>query len=133
MAAVTVLTITWVIAIGVLLLLLFEVVMSQWVASVDDDHVGMRELRRQGAHRLLWLAAVMVGGPLVVAAVARASGMTRKAVAAYLVLAGILAVPALAIAVQASRTLEPASPAAPPGPPGHCVEFSGGDNRCPGG
>lgn len=137
--AMTILAVAWVVAIGVLLWQLFEVAMSSWAASYDGD-LPLEEaisraqrLDRLQAHWLLWLAAVSVGGPLLIAIVALAGRMRRMAVVFWLVVAGVLAVPAIAIAVQASLMLKPDSPTTPPRPPGYCVEYSGGDTRCPGG
>ncbi|WP_431924823.1 hypothetical protein [Micromonospora wenchangensis] len=43
------------------------------------------------------------------------------------------AAPALPFAVRVGEDLTPVPEATTPGPPTHCVEHSGGDNRCPGG
>jgi hypothetical protein len=89
--------------------------------------------RRLGRIGLI-AAAVLVGGPVVTAVMARLlrlGGVAR----AYLVIAGVLVLPA-AYAVLISwgelhpRTPEPSTPWTPPT---HCVAYSGGSNNCPGG
>ncbi|MET7400533.1 hypothetical protein ABZS66_44355 [Dactylosporangium sp. NPDC005572] len=80
----------------------------------------------------LVLAGVLVGGPLLIAAVARwwqLPGVTR----AYLVVAGVAALPALLAGVIGWRELHPEPPPGPPSPPSRCAVHSGGTNTCPGG
>jgi hypothetical protein len=66
-AAVAVLAVAWVVGVGVLLWLLFEVAIWKWAASYDEDLTREQQLDRQGAYRSLWLAAVLFGGPLLIA------------------------------------------------------------------
>ncbi|MFG1676166.1 hypothetical protein [Micromonospora sp. NPDC049282] len=81
---------------------------------------------------LLVAASVATAGPTLIALVAYRLRLVRTA-AVFLVLAIVIAVPAVPFAVLAGRDLAPAPAATTPGPPGYCVEHSGGDTRCPGG
>ncbi|MEU1605723.1 hypothetical protein [Micromonospora matsumotoense] len=71
-------------------------------------------------------------GPAIITLVAYRLRLVRTAVV-FLVLAVVIAVPALPFAVRVGEDLTPVPVATTPGPPEHCVEYSGGDNRCPGG
>ncbi|MBM7077092.1 hypothetical protein [Micromonospora humida] len=72
-----------------------------------------------------------VAGPAVIAPVAYRLRLVRTAVV-FLVLAVVIAVPVLPFAVRVGHDLTPV-PRTTPVAPEHCVEYSGGDNRCPGG
>ncbi|MEU7980891.1 hypothetical protein AB0B63_20440 [Micromonospora sp. NPDC049081] len=106
--------------------------LAQWNANYDgrpDELVG---LGRQASRALLVAALVAVAGPAVIALVAYRLRLVRTAIV-FLVLTVVIAVPALPFAASVGRGLTPVPADTTPGPPGHCVELSGGDNRCPGG
>ena len=97
------------------------------VLKADDDAPPDPRLER------LWLLGivVLIGGPLVVAGLARTlrlGGVAR----AYLVIALILVLPA-AYGVLILLRPAPAPPAPPQTPATNCIAYSGGSNSCPGG
>ncbi|MFC7480940.1 DUF6234 family protein [Luedemannella flava] len=101
-----------------------------WANSYDDDPGRSHELSLEAARAWLWLSSVLAAGPVVLAGLALA-GRLRGTFLTFVALA-VLLVPVGTIgAAQSWRTLHPAPP--PPAGPTHCVEFSGGDTRCPGG
>ncbi|MFF0659479.1 hypothetical protein [Micromonospora tulbaghiae] len=106
--------------------------LEQWSVSYGDQPGEFADLQRQASLALMVAASVATAGPTVIALVAYRLRLVRTAVV-FLVLAIVIAVPAVPIAVLAGRDLAPAPAATTPGPPGHCVEHSGGDTRCPGG
>ena len=129
--AVTVLTLCWLAAVAALLWKVFALGMEAWGAGASsngDDRTAALHVRT--AHVSLWLAGIGAFGPAVIAAVAAGGRMVRTSVV-YFVLAALLALPAAFIARDADRTLNPRAPV--PSGPTHCIEHSGGDNRCPGG
>ncbi|WP_238006676.1 hypothetical protein KZZ52_46550 [Dactylosporangium sp. AC04546] len=102
--------------------------------SADPVQPGEQAVHDPGPGVLeLVLAAVLVGGPLLIAALARwwrAPGVPR----AYVVVAVVAALPALLVGVMGWRDLRPEPLEAPPPPPSsRCAEHSGGANTCPGG
>jgi hypothetical protein len=127
---VALLTAGWLLGVAVLVWMLFAAGMDGWADHHGNHDQRSAELAARSANISLWLAGVGVGGPALIAVVAHLRGMARASVA-YLVLAIILVVPAYQLAKPAYRTLHPPGP--PPPAPTHCVEFSGGDSRCPGG
>lgn len=131
--AVPLLTLGWILGVAILLWQAFGVDMEQWASGYSDDGGIRREqLARKGAWLLLWLAVVVAGAPLLIAAVAAAGRLVRTAIV-YGILAFLLAVPAGLLVRGSLRTLDPPPPPVPPSRLGHCVEHSGGDTRCPGG
>ncbi|MCG5446005.1 hypothetical protein NIE79_004535 [Micromonospora sp. NIE79] len=106
--------------------------LKQWSVSYGDQPGEFEDLKRQASVALLVAAVVAGAGPVLIALVAYQLRQVRTAVV-FLVLAAVIAVPAVPFAVLAGRDLNPAPAATTPGPPGHCVEHSGGDTRCPGG
>ncbi|HEX5541576.1 MAG TPA: DUF6234 family protein [Micromonospora sp.] len=129
-AAVVLLTMVWVAGLLALLWWLFGIGMEGWANSYDSDGARAAELARQSSQALLILAAVAVGGPILIAIVARAGELARTGVV-YIVLAILLSLLALPVAAQAYRTVTPPPP--PPAVPDGCQEHSGDDTRCPGG
>ncbi|HEX5597207.1 MAG TPA: DUF6234 family protein [Micromonosporaceae bacterium] len=129
-AAVVLLTIVWVVALLALTWWLFGIGMERWANSYDSDRARAAELARQSSRALLILAAVAVGGPILIAIVARAGELVRTGVV-YIVLAIVLGLLVLPVAAGAYRTVTPPPP--PPAVPDGCQERSGGDTRCPGG
>ncbi|MDG4758588.1 hypothetical protein [Micromonospora sp. WMMD710] len=105
--------------------------LEQWSVSYDGQTGEVEDLQRRVRHALLVVGLVATAGPAVIALVAYRLRLKRTAVV-FLVLTVVIAVPAVPIAVLSGWDLDSA-PAPTPGPPGHCVEHSGGDNRCPGG
>ena len=124
------LTVGWLLGVGILVWLLFAVGMESWADHHSNHGQRSAELSARAARVSLWLAGVGVGGPALIALVAYLGGMVRMSIV-YLVLAMVLVVPGYGIARQAYRVLDPPGPPEPA--PTHCVEFSGGDARCPGG
>ena len=106
--------------------------LEQWSVSYGDQPDEFADLGRRASVALLVAALVATGGPAIIALVAYQLRRVRTAVV-FLVLTGVIAVPAVPIAVFTARDLDPAPAPTTPGPPGRCVEHSGGDNRCPGG
>ncbi|MFG1677571.1 hypothetical protein [Micromonospora sp. NPDC049282] len=106
--------------------------LQQWSVSYGDQPGEFADLKRRASLALLVAASVATVGPALIALVAYRLRLVRTAVV-FLVLAIVIAVPAVPFAVLAGRDLAPAPAATTPGPPGHCVEHSGGDTRCPGG
>ncbi|MEW1586436.1 hypothetical protein AB0283_13435 [Micromonospora vinacea] len=106
--------------------------LEQWSVSYGDQPGEFEDLKRQASVALLVAALVATAGPVLIALVAYQLRQVRTAVV-FLLLATVIAVPAVPIAVLAGRDLDPAPATTTPGPPGHCVEHSGGDTRCPGG
>lgn len=129
-AVVMLLTLGWVVGLGVVVWFGFRIGMRSWAAMGTGNVTGVNRADRDSAVLLIWLAAVLVGSPLVIA-VAAYLGRLRRTALVYLVLAVGLAVPAVPIGAHARRTLHP-QPAQPSRAP-VCQEHSGGDNRCPGG
>jgi hypothetical protein len=72
---------------------------------------------------------VLVVGPLVIAAAARGFRVPRMP-QVYVILAGIIVLPAILLAVAGTRQLQTPEPEPTRE---HCVIFSGGTNTCPGG
>jgi len=103
------LTVAWLVSLGAVTL---DWLAASWAGTPDDR----------------WLVVVLVGGPVLLTLTAIA-GKLRGAAITFGVLAAVLAgLVAVGAAVQEHRR--------PPEPvPAHtyCVEFSGGDTRCPGG
>ncbi len=95
-----------------------------WLAGSSDVSAAAQDRPGMFAGRF---AAVLIGGPVVLAIIAIA-GKLRKTALTYGVLAG-LGVVLVLFAVAASRD----EPPAPAPQPTHCLELSGGDTRCPGG
>ncbi|WP_328348273.1 hypothetical protein [Micromonospora sp. NBC_00421] len=106
--------------------------LEQWSVSYGDRPGEFADLRHRASLALLVAALVATAGPAIIAFVAYRLRLVRTAVV-FLVLAVVIAVPALPFAVLVGRNLAPATATTTPGPPGHCVEHSGGDTRCPGG
>ena len=127
---VVVLTVLWVLGICALVLWLFGLGMQGWAEQYSADDAGSAALDRRATTVLLVLAAVVAGGPLVIAGAAFTGKSARTGVV-FLVLAAVLAVPALAVAAGAYRSWNPPAPPLPG--PAVCQEHSGGDTRCPGG
>jgi hypothetical protein len=124
------LVLVWVCALLALAWWVFSIGLRQWAATSSDQPTDLDGLRRQADLALLIATVVAAAGPAVIALVAYRLRLVRTAIV-FLVLAAALAVPALLVTAHAQRSVTPAPTA--PGPPGHCVELSGGDNRCPGG
>lgn len=106
-AAIIVLTVVWLAAIAALVWLVFEAGLWLWAESYDEDQGSLRaaeQLDRLRAVGSLWLAAVMVGGPVAIAIVARA-GKLRRTALIYLLVAGLLALPAVAMVFDTTRDL----------------------------
>jgi hypothetical protein len=95
-----------------------------WLAGSSDVSAAAHDRPGMLAARF---AAVLIGGPVLLAIVAIA-GKLRRTALTYGVLAG-LGVVLVLFAAAASRD----EPPAPAPQPTHCVELSGGDTRCPGG
>ncbi|NES27948.1 hypothetical protein GCE86_09725 [Micromonospora terminaliae] len=106
--------------------------LEQWSVSYGDQPGEFEDLRRRANVAVLVAALVATAGPALIALVAYQLRLVRTAVV-FLVLAVVIAVPAVPFALLAGRDLDPAPAVTTPGPPGHCVEHSGGDTRCPGG
>jgi len=103
------LTFAWLVSLGAVTL---DWLAASWAGTPDDR----------------WLVAVLVGGPVLLTLTAIA-GKLRGAAITFGVPAAVLAVlVATGAAVQEHR-----QPPDPVRAPTHCVEFSGGDTRCPGG
>jgi hypothetical protein len=123
------LVVAWVLAFPAVVVWLFGIGMQGWA----DQHSGTdrsAELQRSAAHALFTLAALISGGPALIAVVAFAGRLRRTGIV-FTVLAVAGAVLAVPVAGEAFRTVEPAAP--PPSAPTVCQEHSGGDTRCPGG
>src|SRR4051812_42471838 len=101
-------TVAWLIAVAALAWQLFGIAMGRWAAD-QQDRVALDALAASAATTGTALAVVLLTGPIVIAGVAGLGGMRRTPVV-FLVLAGLLAVPAGG-AVGAGP---PAGP--PPGP-----------------
>ncbi|MFJ8689551.1 hypothetical protein [Micromonospora wenchangensis] len=106
--------------------------LEQWNVSYEEQPDKLAELKHRASLALLVATVLTVAGPAIIALVAYQLRLARTAVV-FLVLAVVIAVPALPFAVRVGQDLTPVPEATTPGPPGHCVEHSGGDNRCPGG
>lgn len=128
--AVGVLSTAWVVATFALICRLLSLALGQWADSYSGSSETTALYAAQSAHAGLWLAALLAGGPVILAVLAWAGGM-RKTFIGFLGLAVLLVPAGLAGAAGMWRTLHPSSP--PPAAPAHCVEFSGGDSTCPGG
>jgi hypothetical protein len=103
--------------------------MDAWGAGASSNgEERTAALRVRTAHVSLWLAGIGASGPAVIAAVAAGARMVRTSIV-YFVLAALLA-----RGIRRARRRPHSHPRAPvPSSPTHCVEQSGGDNRCPGG
>lgn len=129
-SVVALLTVGWLLAVVVLTWMWFGLGMEGWAYQHSNSGQLSAELAARIARVSLWLAGIGAGGPALIAVVAYFGGMVRTSVV-YLMLAMVLVVPAYRIAGPAYRTLNPPGP--PPPAPTHCVEYSGGDTKCPGG
>ncbi|MEV4725688.1 hypothetical protein [Micromonospora humida] len=105
--------------------------LEQWNVSNGDQPGTLADLRYRASLALFVAMVLAVAGPAVIAPVAYRLRLVRTA-AVFLVLAVVIAVPALPFAVRVGHDLTPV-PRTTPVAPEHCVEYSGGDNRCPGG
>jgi hypothetical protein len=127
---VALLTLAWVLAVLGLLWWSFSIGMQGWADQHSNSGAREEELGRRGGVVLLVLAAVAVGGAVLIAVVAF-TGRLRWTGVVYLGLALALGALALPLAAGAYRRLTP--PSSPPPPaPNICQEHSGGDTRCPG-
>ncbi|MFE9688364.1 DUF6234 family protein [Micromonospora sp. NPDC005806] len=124
------LVLLWVLGLLALVWWGFTLGMEGWADQHSNGGARAADLRRQGDVLLLVLVAAGAGGPAVIGLVAYRMRLVRTGLV-FLVLAVAIGIPGLWVAAHAYRDLTPPPP--PPGPPGHCVEFSGGDTRCPGG
>jgi hypothetical protein len=126
--AVVVLTLGWLIGLGIL----FSswVTVEPWFYDPGDDATLARQLDLESAWWQLWFGLLLAGGPLLVAGLA-AVGRLKVTAVVYGVVVVLLTVPAGYLVLDAWRTLQP--PPEPPPAPEHCIERSGGDTRCPGG
>lgn len=105
--------------------------LEQWNVSNGDQPGTLADLRYRASLALFVAMVVAVAGPAIVALVAYRLRLVRTAVV-FLVLAVVIAVPVLPFAVRVGHDLTPV-PRTTPVAPEHCVEYSRGDNRCPGG
>ncbi|PZG01019.1 hypothetical protein [Micromonospora endophytica] len=129
-AIVALLTVAWL--GGALLLIggLFAVGIEGWAHQTSNSDGAAAALTRKGNLVMLALATEVVAGPMAIAVVA-VSGLLRRTAVVYLIIAlglGILVAP---FAVAVLRDVVPSPPPSPA--PTRCQEYSGGDNRCPGG
>ena len=123
------LTLAWIVGLGVVMAVGFGIGMRSWAAMVSGNVTGVHEADRDSTVLQLWLASVLATSPLVIG-VAAYLGRLRRTALVYLVLAVVLAVPAGLIGADAWDKRYPA-PQPSHGPV--CQEHSGGDTRCPGG
>ncbi|MEU8337809.1 hypothetical protein [Micromonospora sp. WMMA1976] len=96
--------------------------LEQWSVSYGDQPGEVADLKRRASLALLVAALMTAVGPAVVALVAYRLRLVRTG-ALFLVLAVVIAVPAVPFAVLVGRDLVP-PPAKTPGPPGKWMAAS---------